>query len=170
MAKGRKVKYVDTGEYGNSLEGFKGEDKKWYSSKSAYDMIMLAKQQKRQCIDKMGEIMDIGADGFVPPVIVKMFGKYDKVGFDVLYETLCEQEKSIKWALNTKDFKSDYQAAKYIDAILGNNYRKVKDRLDNQKRMKAAQHDPETEQDEIEFNRVNKNKDISNLVGGFAWT
>lgn len=166
----RKVKYQDTGEYGNNLEGFRGEDNKWYSSKSAYDMIMLTKKQKKQCINKMGEIMNISKDGFVPPVIIKMFAKYDKVGFDVLYETLCEQEDVIRWALDTKEFKSDYQAAKYIDAILGNNYRKVKERIDMQKRMKKIQRNPEIEQGEVGFNRVNKNKDISDLVGGISWT
>lgn len=167
---GRRVKYVDTGEYGNSLEGYKGADGKYYSSQTAYDRIIEVRRQKRQCIDKIGEILDIGANEFVPPIMVKMIGKYNKVGFDVLYEVLCEQEKSIKWALDTKNFRNDFQAAKYIDAILGNNYRQVKDRMDNQKRMKAVRHDSETEQGEIEFNRVNKNKDISNLVGGFPWT
>ena len=166
----RKVKYQDTGEYGNNLEGYRGTDNKWYCSKDAYDRIILIKQQKRNCINKMGEILDVGENGFVPPVYVKMFGKFAKVGFDVLYEVLCEQEDSIKWAFRNKKFTNDYHAAKYLDAILCNNYRQVKERIDTQKRMQAMQHDPEIEQDEVEFNRANKNKDISNLVGDFIWT
>ena len=167
---GRKVKYVDTGEYGNSLEGYKGADGKYYSSQAAYDRIIEVRQQKRQCIDKIGEILDIGANEFVPPVMVKMIGKYNKVGFDVLYEVLCEQEKSIRWALDTKNFRNDFQAAKYIDAILGNNYREVKNRMDAQKRAKRIDKTPEVERSEVQFNRVNTNKDISFLIGDDAWT
>lgn len=167
---GRRVKYVDTGEYGNSLEGYKGADGKYYSSQAAYDRIVEVRQQKRQCIDKIGEILDIGANEFVPPVMVKMIGKYNKVGFDVLYEVLCEQEKSIRWALDTKNFRNDFQAAKYIDAILGNNYREVKNRMDAQKRAKRIDKTPEVERSEVQFNRVNTNKDISFLIGDDSWT
>lgn len=167
---GRKVKYVDTGEYGNSLEGYKGADGKYYSSQAAYDRIIEARRQKRQCIDKIGEILDIGANEFVPPVMVKMIGKYNKVGFDVLYEVLCEQEKSIRWALDTKNFRNDFQAAKYIDAILGNNYREVKNRMDAQKRAKRIDKTPEVERSEVQFNRINTNKDISFLIGDDSWT
>lgn len=167
---GRKVKYVDTGEYGNSLEGYKGADGKYYSSQTAYDRIIEVRQQKRQCIDKIGEILDIGANEFVPPVMIKMIGKYNKVGFDVLYEVLCEQEKSIRWALDTKNFRNDFQAAKYIDAILGNNYREVKNRMDAQKRAKRIDKTPEVERSEVQFNRINTNKDISFLIGDDAWT
>jgi len=167
--KGRRVKYVDTGEYGNSLEGYKGFDGKYYSSQAAYNHIIEVRQQKRQCIDKIGEIMDIGANEFVPPVMVKTIGKYSKIGFDVLYEVLCEQEKSIRWALDNKSFANDYQASKYIDAILGNNYREVKKRMDAQKRTQRVDKTPEVEQTEVQFNRVNKNKDISFLIGDNSW-
>ena len=123
------------------------------------------KRHKRQCIDKMGELLDLGEKEFVPPIFIKMIGKYAKVGFDVLEETMEECDKDIRWALQNKEFHNDFQAAKYVDAILGNNYRRVKNRMDTEKKARQIRHDPEVGQDMVEFNRVNKNKDISALVG-----
>lgn len=109
---------------------YKAPNKKYYSCKEAYDNIVEQTGWRNRCTSFMQDVMEYDADMKLPTSWYKFLTSFAKYGYDVVYDTLVDNEKTFKWALATKEFKNDTHAISYFNAIIQNDimahYRKKK--------------------------------------------
>lgn len=127
MVKGRRVKLIDTGEYGNSLDAFKAPNKKYYSSQKAYENIERNKTLYREVYKQLQEILEI--DTSIPPIIIKEINQY-KERYDVVLEILLRFGSNTREALRSRHIENSFNIARYIGAVIHNNFREVEREMD----------------------------------------
>lgn len=119
---GRQVKCQDTGELRNSEELFKAPNKKYYSSKEAWERIEQNKIYRQKCIDFLMDLLGYKPGMKLPTVTFKMIKEYEEpYGLDVLYATMVSQRQSCEWALMNKSFAQETAKIFYLFAIFQNN-------------------------------------------------
>lgn len=168
---GRKCKLQDTGETGDTSTAYKAPDKKYYSSKEAYEKIAINSENRMKCISKLMDILGYKQGMKLPTITYKKIKEYEVYGYDVLYETILRQEKSIQWALTNKQFTSETSKISYIMAILQNNVMdSYKDKVALEKAMnKSLKQDTNSILDLDIGGTKKQSNDVSNLLGGDLW-
>ena len=168
MVKGRRVKLIDTGEYGNSLEAFKAPNGKYYSSEIAWTKVNRNKALYKQIYTDLQEILDINTSDPVPPVILKMISPY-KERYDIIAEIFARNKTNIHESFRIKEIRNPWYQAKYIQAVIENGYNTIKKEFEQ---VAAAQHEQNIEPptDISALGHKNHSKDVTKLVGGFSWT
>lgn len=160
----RRVKCQDTGEYSTSDIAYRSDNGKYWSSEAAYIWWKKNKEWKQKCIDLLFEILDYQQGMTVPGILWKNFSKYEKMGYEVVYETICGERKSIEWALHNKEFKSEASMIVYVCRILENHM------MDYYKAYKSLQKEQEKNEamvipDAIDVqNKKQGAKDISRFL------
>ena len=100
----------------------------------------------------------------VPGVLWKNFAKYEKMGYETVYETIVGERKNIEWALQNKAFKSESGMIMYVCKILENHmmdYYKTIQAVKKQKQINEAMQLPE----DIEIqNKKQGSRDISRFL------
>ncbi len=116
------VKCLDlNGEKRPKEECYKAPNKKYYSCKAAYDAVVRRTELKNKCTDFMQGIMGYKSDMKLPTSWYKFLEEFSPYGFDVVLDTLEVNERTFRWALETKNFKNDSHALNYFKAIIQNN-------------------------------------------------
>lgn len=136
----------------------------YFCTKEEYDTKQKEKESKDKCIRTIGEILGVK---IVPPVMVKKVNElrefYDYI---VIEKTFKECTSIILWALETKDFNSEFVKAKYIISIVVNNIDKVykkhiKDLKDIE--MLFAKSEIEPEIIDLDIDRPIDNRNVSDI-------
>lgn len=116
----RKVKLQDTGEYSTSDVAYQAPNKKYYSSKEAYNKIVTNGKYRTKCIEFIYELLGYKEYMKIPTYFYKRLKECEGYGYDVVYKCMQIKAKDIKWALINKDFNSEVGKIMYIWAILDN--------------------------------------------------
>jgi len=159
----RKVKCVDTGEYSTSDVAYRATNGKYWSSVAAYNHHQDQMEWFHKCVNLiMGEL---GYDeNFIPTLIMKNLKRYEKVGYDVAYDTINHVHDSIVWALQNKTFIKEFNKITYVFRIIDNHVLDVyeeRKRDREQKRINDGMIVPQN--DEIN-NRKQETHDISRFL------
>lgn len=160
----RRVKCQDTGEYSTNDIAYKAANGKYYSSEAAYIQLVEQQQQRQKCIDLLYDILDFDRDIIVPSILFKNLKNYEKVGYDVVYETILEERNDINWALNNIDFKNITGMIIYVCKILENHMLDVYKRKQHDKRVAEKQNDVVIPSSTEVRNKKQKTKDISRFL------
>lgn len=168
--KGRKIRLKDTGEIGNSLEAYKGEDGKYYSSKEAYDVLVNRRNLYKEIYSLLQNILGIDESCPVPPVIIKLVNKYSE-RYDIIKEILLRDGDSLNQSIKSKEINNPFNQARYIQAVIENNYGIIENEFDMIAKAKLQRQDyHEPPSDISHLGHKNKHKDINDLIGGFSWS
>lgn len=161
MAK-RKVKLQDTGDYSTSDVSYKAPNGKYYSSKESYEKLLNEHKMRTKCVDKIVDLFGLKPGMKLPTLFYKRINELAIYGFEVVYNTIVNNESSITWALENKEFNSEVGKVQYIMAIVQNNINeeyKIK-----QKQLKSQKENAKIINEPIDLevnNCVQKTKDIS---------
>lgn len=137
---GRRVKCQDTGEYSTSDCAYRATNGRYWSSEAAYRHYLDQQEWYRKSVKLLMVELEYD-DSFVPTLIMKNIKKYAKVGYDVVYDTICQQHNAIMWALQNKTFDREYYKIIYIFKIIDNNILDVyhaKKKNEEQKKINEA--------------------------------
>ena len=116
----RKVKLQDTGEYSTSNTAYQAPNKKYYSSKAAYEKMAANATYRAKCIDTMYNILDYQTFMKLPTYFYKRLKECEGYGYEVVYRCMLDKANDIRWAVKNKDFNSEVGKMMYIWAILNN--------------------------------------------------
>ena len=161
MAK-RKVKLQDTGDYSTSDVSYKAPNGKYYSSKESYEKLLNEHKMRTKCVDKIVDLFGLKPGMKLPTLFYKRINELAIYGFEVVYNTIVNNESSITWALENKEFNSEVGKVQYVMAIVQNNINeeyKIK-----QKQLKSQKENAKIIDEPIDLevnNCVQKTKDIS---------
>ena len=160
----RRVKCQDTGEYSTSDCAYRATNGKYWSSEAVYQQWVENKEWRQRSIDTLFEILGYQSGMTVPGVLWKNFAKYEKMGYETVYETIIGERKNIEWAMQNKEFKSEAGLISYICRILENHmmdYYKTIQTVKKQKQINEAMQLPE----DIEIqNKKQGSRDISRFL------
>lgn len=156
----RKVKYQDTGEYGSNESGYQAPNKKYYSSKEAYDLIVKNKELYKEVYIKLQEILETSS---VPPIVIKEVNKY-KARYDIVLEILERTGEIIREGLRTRNITNSFCVARYVGTFINNNYREIEKEFEELVTVKKQRHIEEPE-DMSHIGHKHKHKDLSQLTG-----
>lgn len=167
------VKCLDLkGEKRPKEDCYKAPNKRYYSCKAAYDAVVRRTELKNKCTDFMQGIMGYESDMKLPTSWYKFLEEFSTYGFDVVLETLEVNEKTFRWALQTKNFKNDSHALNYFKAIIQNNImEQYRAKIAREKAERKAMADEEKLRADVpnyipELGQSGvKGKNLSNLVG-----
>ena len=160
----RRVKCQDTGEYSTSDCAYRAANGKYWSSEAAYQQWVENKEWRQKSIDVLFEILGYQPEMTVPGVLWKNFAKYEKMGYETVYETIIGERKNIEWALHNKTFNNESGMIMYVCRILENHmmdYYKVIQATKRQKKINEAMQLPQ----DLEIqNKKQESKDISRFL------
>lgn len=132
--KGRKVKCCVTGEYGTDLTFIKINGH-YYKDQSTYDNYTKNNTYRVLVYDKLAEFLGYRKGQIFPGIVHKKLKALEFYGFECVYQTICEEENAIIWALNYKDFRNDIGRIAYLFAIIDNNINDVYKSMRNVKKQ-----------------------------------
>lgn len=168
MAK-RKVKLQDTGDYSTSDVSYKAPNGKYYSSKESYEKLLNEHKMRTKCVDKIVDLFGLKPGMKLPTLFYKRINELAIYGFEVVYNTIVNNESSITWALENKEFNSEVGKVQYVMAIIQNNineeYKKYKADLKSKQKSDIMIEDVENSLDLVSNLVKNKAKDVSSLLG-----
>ena len=164
----RKVKCQDTGGYSTSDVAYKAPDNRYYSSLNAYEKIQKGKQLYKKIYADLQEILGLNEAEPVPPIIIKVIGKY-KNRYDIVAEIFAREKVGIKESIRSKEITNPFNQSRYIQAVIDNNYNQIKSEINELAKINHEQY-IEAPTDISNLGRKNRSKDVSKLVGGFSWT
>lgn len=116
----RKVKLQDTGEFSTNISAYQAPNKKYYSSKAAYEKMARNAEYRAKCIDAMYSLLEYQSFMKLPTYFYKRLKECEGYGYDVVYKCILNKAKDIQWAIKNKDFNSEIGKMMYIWAILNN--------------------------------------------------
>jgi hypothetical protein len=123
------VKLKDTGEKVPQTNAFKAADGKYYSSEAAFEYLKKQNEFWICCNKKLFELLQYEKGMKFPTVICKKLKELESYGWDVVFECICDSEDAISWALNNKEFSSEYGKCAYIMAIVVNHINDTKKKV-----------------------------------------
>lgn len=172
----RKVKCCVTKESGTSDTFYKDEKTgRYYKSKEVYDAY-------RAPIDKRNELLDIIADivGYnngekFPTSITRKLKELEEI-YDIftIYDTFIECRENIQFAIESREFDTEYGKCAYIMAIVVNNINDVWKKRKREEKNKIKEK-TEIESPDVDFSFMprptsNKNnRDISQFLEDDLW-
>lgn len=122
---------------------------------------------KHKITDYLIELLRYGPGMKLPTITYRKIEEYrETCGFEVLFETIKQQSKSIQWALDNKEFINEVAKICYIFAIIQNNVggvflEKEKTKAEEDKTAKSDIIPPDVN---INNDFVRKARDISAYV------
>lgn len=105
----------------------------------------------------------------MPTIVFRRLKELDFYSDEIIQQTMDENEKSIRWAMQNKKFEDDAGKCSYLMAIIRNNigavYRREKDKAEKTVKNKAEPN-LDTMLDLSTIGTAHKGKDVSSLLGG----
>ncbi len=166
---GRKVKCQITHEVGDSADFYKAPNGKYYKSEDVYNLWRRETEDRKECIRLICDYADYKSGEYAPTYLNKMLKEFaDKVGYDVLLETIQGCEKEFIWANENKEFNNELGRLFYYKAIIGNKvvdvYKKHQRIKEQEKRMSQTPIEIYGDIDNIGC-PTGGGKDLRNLLG-----
>lgn len=147
-------------------DAYKAPNGFYYSSEKAYNEAVEREALRKKCIDYMHELLDYEGFMQIPTIFYKKLKEWEPYGFNVVYKAMTLAEKSIKQALKSKDFESEYHKVSYLSAIIVNN-------LNDAFKIETLKRQSESSQPVIETDNIEnigrqpvKAKSVADLLGG----
>lgn len=142
-----------------------GAKKSYYCTEEEYKDIQSEKEQYKTCLERIAEVMNIK---FVPPVMLKKINELREFyNYCVIERTFIECKSTIQWALDNKEFNSEFVKAKYITSIVANNIAKVDKKIKQEKKelekLFSKSNNTEVEIIDIANDRNIENKEVSDI-------
>ena len=164
---GRLVKFYDTGEKGDKDTGYHAPDGKNYSCKAGYERIANERKYWKMCAEWVTDLFGYQKGMKPNTYIYRLLQELQPYGYEVVYDTLVDQNESILWALNTKFFKNETMKIKYVFAIVNNNILDMykKKQRDNKAKVVQFKHTEEDNPDIDIGGFKGKGNDVSGFVG-----
>lgn len=162
----RQVKCQITKEWGSSDDFFKAPNGKYYKSEEVYQQWKRTSKLRNQCISTLCDVAGYNENIVVPTFLNKMVNDLgNKVGFDVLNETIQRHYKDFVWANEHKEFTTEINRLFYYQSIIKNNvvdvYQEYQDRKDQQRREDSFVPPDDLNAGHI----VKRGKDLTTLLG-----
>lgn len=137
----------------------------YYCSEDEYNEKRKENDNKTKCLETITGIFGVK---MLPPVMVKKVNElrqfYDYI---VIEKTFKECTDKISWALETKDFNSEFSKAKYIVSIVANNidkvYKKYIKDLKDMERLFAKEEVVDIEMIDMNISRNTNNDNVSDI-------
>ena len=105
----------------------------------------------------------------MPTIVFRRLKELDFYSDEIIQQTMDENEKSIRWAMQNKKFEDDAGKCSYLMAIIRNNigavYRREKDKAEKTVKNNAEPN-LDTMIDLSMIGTAHKGKDVSSLLGG----
>lgn len=118
---GRKVKCQVTKEVGDSDVFYRASNGKYYKTEDIYKKWWSESCDRKECIRLICDYADYKSGEYAPTFLNKMLKDFgERVGYDILLETIKECEEEFQWANENKDFKNEMMRLFYYKAIIGN--------------------------------------------------
>ena len=133
----RKVNCVATGEKGTSDTFYKSPDGKWFKSETVYQAWQKNNKYYKLCVEILFNYLEIKEGEPFPTFLTKKLKEYKSMGYDILYDTIIENQSTIEWALANKTFKNTTGKIMYIFAIISNRIYDVRKRKQVIKKLNA---------------------------------
>ena len=191
MAKEPTVKCMATGVQGPRSQFYKAPNNRYFQSEAVYQAWLAgrrkekAKKNKPVPQKKPGRTMEsykklcstiadfIGYDPEngqpMPTIVFRRLKELDFYSDEIIQQTMDENEKSIRWAMQNKKFEDDAGKCSYLMAIIRNNigavYRREKDKAEKTVKNNAEPN-LDTMIDLSMIGTAHKGKDVSSLLGG----
>lgn len=115
--KGRRVKCFATGEYGNSLEYVK-HDNRWWKNEEVYQTYTNNTLYRKKAYDLYSTIIGYEKGQIFPNYVHKRFKKLEFYGWEVIYQNMIECRESMEWAIFHKEFRNDIAQTAYLFTIM----------------------------------------------------
>lgn len=105
----------------------------------------------------------------MPTIVFRRLKELDFYSDEIIQQTMDENERSIRWAMQNKKFEDDAGKCSYLMAIIRNNigavYRREKDKAEKTVKNNAEPN-LDTMIDLSMIGTAHKGKDVSSLLGG----
>lgn len=167
----RIVKCQITKEKGPADSFFKAPNGKYYKTEALYLNQKHQYECRCKCISLICDYAHYDSEKIAPTFLFKMLSEFgEKVGYDILLDTITEYEDSFLWANDNKEFKNEVGRLLYYKSIISNHIIDVYKKAQNEKvHQKLTEQAPEIDIEEAKNIgcSVGKGKDISGLVGDF---
>lgn len=168
----RRVKCQDTGEYSTSDCAYRATNGKYWSSEAAYQQWVENKEWRQKSVDALFEILGYQSGMTVPGVLWKNFAKYEKMGYETVYETIIGERKNIEWAMQNKEFKSEAGLISYVCRTLENHMMDYYKTIQAVKKAKEKQKNTQDNEDNNYSDAgllSSKSHDVSQFLGDDEW-
>lgn len=136
MARVKKVTCAVTKEKGTEDTFYKAPDDKWYKSKEIYEEYKFQTDCWKEILRRFEVYLDYEKGQPFPTLLTRKLKELKFYTNEVILETIKENEKSILWAIENKNFSSSQNKIFYIFAILSNNIADVNKRIKNERKAK----------------------------------
>lgn len=162
----RKVKLQDTGEFSTNDVAWKAPNGKYYSSAENYEKIVKNSENRQKCIVALADICGFVDGAIMPTITLKKLKEFEKVGYDVVYDTIVNKEKDILWAIQNKNFNNESYKMMYVMSIVKNGladtYKKKQRELKQDNKTEVH---IEADVEVVEVGNQKKGSDVSSLLG-----
>lgn len=153
---------------GDSNEFFRAPNGKYYKTEEVYNEWQRTVGLRRKCIDELADIAGYNKEVIIPTYLNKMLNEIgDKVGFDVLLETIHRNQKGFEWANENREFHNEIARINYYRSIILNNVVEVYKEAQIDKEQAKRENDF-VPPDDLKAGKIGgKGKDLSSLLGQF---
>lgn len=164
----RRVKCQATGEYGTSDTFYRSGDGRYFKSQEVYEDFMAERAARAAAREKHADLVTEIAQKYFgfeegqpyPVFLEKKMKELNYYSDDIISLTFEKSHEAIDYAVRNKQFKSDYNKAQYIFAIIRNNISDVyRSRQKMQKRTERLQGDEAAEAAEERQEMIENNYD-----------
>lgn len=161
------VKACDTGEKIDKIIAWQAPNKKYYTSKSAYETMRKQTDARNNCIDLMYKLLDYQSFMKIPTFFYKKLKEWEGYGYDVILKAMELKSEAVEYSLRTKQFNSEGTKIMYVSAIIENSLTDAMKLVAKEKKL-IAQAEQRSSLDEnintdseINVNRKQESKNIS---------
>lgn len=141
--KGRRVRCVETGEYGSSLTFFKAPDGHYYKDEATYESHFKRVSTRKRLMDVIARHLGYTPGMVFPSVVTKYLKELSFYGDEVILETFDRYFGDVDFAMRTKTFDSDQQRAAYMMAMIRGHindvYKEIKREQESQERVSVQE-------------------------------
>jgi hypothetical protein len=136
----RKVKCVITKEYGTSDVFYKAPNGRYYKTEDIYNEYEFEKKCRLLLLDKFVDLLGYYNTAQFPTILPKEIKElHNTFTYKVMLKTFNRCLKNIQYALNNKNFTTEYGKIKYILAIIKNKINEVNKEEQRQTQYKTTQ-------------------------------
>lgn len=119
-----------TGEKADRKTLYKAPNGKYYTSLEGYENLLKENREREKTINSIAEFLEYPEGAKLPGVTYRKLKELEPFGYSTVFEVICENARSIEWAMQNKDFANDAGRVMYIFGIvrnnIGNKYRQKK--------------------------------------------
>ena len=159
----RQVKCRDTGILVSASDAWKAPDGKYYSSQGAFNHLIHEREYKQKCLEELGNLLGYSEGQKFPTIVAKKLKEYESYGYEVVLKTILDKKEIIGYAIDTKNFNSEYNKVAYVMAIITNNINDVYKKFKSASRADVSTKTDITMEEIQSMSTPVSNKDIHDI-------